>query len=470
MDRWATGVRRAAELRAADANLAEANDRAAAGEFVDILERVRRRRTELEPNWPADNLADLRTLAASPVAAGRQAVLRTEAAAALGGVDLGLPRVVAEGFDAYNPAFSPDGKTLALGSWRADDAGQCSVRLLDPATGAERETLSYETDPEWEKRYAKAKQNNLKNIDGCRSLTFSPDGRWLVLGTRSGWLWRWDLKGKGRVGVRWRHAAPLENPGNDRVNQLAFIPSGDVLVSTNGGRLIFWNTHDRWSAVCHHINTPAEVVRPARADDPLLVHVGPSIYRVSGQPPWVSLYEHPFVGGLMAAAPAGTMLFVEHGGQCRPYAFWPGHRDDPGEFMAPFTGPNDTRTDDASVDEMAVSPDGLYLATASQHIGHLKLWSVVSGRMLSARTCGEGSLRLAFSPNGRTLAVCDKSRTLLFTIAAPRRRRCCRPTTVSRSPTRPSDRPRPPCSARTPSARRSSIRLPPPTVRGGGAG
>jgi eukaryotic-like serine/threonine-protein kinase len=418
-DRRVAGVLHESQSRAAAAELAEAEERAAAGKFVDILEQVRRRRTDLEPSWPAENLADLRTLADLPVAAGRQAVLRTEAAAALGGVDLGLPKVVAEGFDAYNPAFSPDGKTLALGSWRADDAGKCSVRLLDAVTGAVRETLSYPTDPEWEKRYSTVKQTDRKNIDGCRSLTFSPDGRWLVLGTRSGWLWRWDLRGKSRGGVRWRHAAALEDPLQVNVRQVAFTPSGAVLVSSDGRRTIFWNVRDRWSAVCHHVNTPAVLIRPARPTDPLYVHVGSILYAVPDKPPWVIIHQSPFYGGLSAAAPNAELLISQIGTQCRPFAPRPGRRAEPDEYMDGFTGPNDGRSEDAEMSDMAVNPNGRYLASSSELIGHLKLWSVATRQLLSARTIPGGSLRFAFTPDGHTLAVCDQSRTLLFEIASP---------------------------------------------------
>src|SRR5262249_39750743 len=163
----------------------EAEDRAASGEFVASLERIRLGRSEQLPNWPSENLANLRKLAASPVAVDHLPLLRTEASVALGSIDLGTPRAVAVGFKAYNPAFRPDGKTLAVGSWYPDQKSTCSVRLFDAATGANQRTLSYPADLDWERRYVAFKKQEWTNLDGCRSLTFSPDGRWLVLGTRS---------------------------------------------------------------------------------------------------------------------------------------------------------------------------------------------------------------------------------------------------------------------------------------------
>ncbi len=65
---------------------------------------------------------------------------------------------------------------------------------------------------------------------------------------------------------------------------------------------------------------------------------------------------------------------------------------------------------------MLVSPDGQFLATASEHARHLKLWSVATSRLLSNRSLVDGSLRLAFSSDSRTLAVCEQYRTLLYPV------------------------------------------------------
>jgi WD40 repeat protein len=428
-DWWTARVQHAADLKVAAAHLkvaevewAEAEERARAGEFIDTFNRIRQRREDQDPDWPALNLAELRRMAA-PHFLHDLAQLRTEVAAALGGVDLGTPRAVGVGFMAYNPAFSPDGSTLALGAWLQDGGGTCSVLLLDPCTGAQRRTLHYPADPDWERRYAAAKQKPPGSYDGCRSLTYSPDGRWLVLGTRSGWLVRWDLNERDPAPVRWRHAPPSEYPYSERVNQLAFTPNGRVLVSTDGRRLVAWDARRGWSEVARAAELDLEIVRPARADDPLWVRAGQTLRPVSTGKRWLTAPDPiPFDGHQPVAAPGGELLFAHRGDGSvfQPYSKSPGGGRAAGEYANPFVVPGDRRTEDETIDDLAVSPDGLYLATASEHIGHLKLWAVASGQLLSARTLGEGSLRLAFSPDGRTLAVCEQSRTLLYTIAPSR--------------------------------------------------
>src|SRR5262249_43139811 len=157
-------------------------------QFYEGLERVHERRADGRPGWSDDNLDDLRMLAGLPPARDNLPELRSEAAAALGAVGLRHVRDLAPGFPACSVAFSPDGKTLALGGWRPEPGDVLRVKLLDPATGRGVRDLTYPVDREWERVRAKGERS-----DGCRALAFNPDGTWLVLGTRSGRLVRWDM-------------------------------------------------------------------------------------------------------------------------------------------------------------------------------------------------------------------------------------------------------------------------------------
>ena len=270
---------------------------AAAAEFATTLERVRQRRLARPPGWASSNLADLRGVAGSPLAAGFRPELRTEAAAALSGIDPGPPRVLLPGFQAYAPAFRPDGAAVALGGW-LPDAGTCRVEVADPATGARLRTLTYPTDPRWEGRYGKP------NIDGRRSLAFSPDGRWLVVGTRRGWLVRWDLAAEPPRPVRWRHGPPRDDPRDDRGVRLAFTPDGRTLVSTDAVRVAGWDAGRDWSGA-FVVGTPVEnatIVRPARDGDGLFVATEEKLYAVGGDPP----AAHP-IGQLPTRVEAATL-------------------------------------------------------------------------------------------------------------------------------------------------------------------
>ena len=65
-------------------------------------------------------------------------------------------------------AFSPDGKTLASGSWDK------TIHLWDVETGMHRNTLTGHTE-------------------GVSSVAFNPDGNTLVSGSSDGTLLLWDI-------------------------------------------------------------------------------------------------------------------------------------------------------------------------------------------------------------------------------------------------------------------------------------
>lgn len=121
-------------------------------------------------------MADLRALAALPQASSHLHDLRSEAAAALTALDLRPVKTLAEGFMAYAPAYSPDGAMLALPGWQTLPDGRGVVRLYDPSSRELLHELSFPIDPTWALKTDK--------LDGCRSIAFNPDGRWLVAGTR----------------------------------------------------------------------------------------------------------------------------------------------------------------------------------------------------------------------------------------------------------------------------------------------
>lgn len=106
-------------------------------------------------------------------------------------------------------AFSPDGKTLAVGGYK-------EVRLLDPGSG-----------------------KLLRQLDGAvgmvRSVAFSRDGRWLAAGgglcQRSGEIQLWDLQSS-------RLAHTMQGHHHDCIYSVAFSPDGKLLASGSYDRLI----------------------------------------------------------------------------------------------------------------------------------------------------------------------------------------------------------------------------------------
>ncbi|MGH9452616.1 MAG: eIF2A-related protein [Terriglobia bacterium] len=109
---------------------------------------------------------------------------------------------------AGSVAFSPDGKTLAVGGYK-------EVHLVDPATG-----------------------KVLKSLDGAagmvRSVAFSRGGKWLAAGgglcQRSGEVQIWDVKADKLLRTLHGH--------HDCVYSVAFSPDGKLLASGSYDRLI----------------------------------------------------------------------------------------------------------------------------------------------------------------------------------------------------------------------------------------
>ena len=109
---------------------------------------------------------------------------------------------------AGSVAFSPDGKTLAVGGYK-------EVHLVDPVTG-----------------------KVLKSLNGAaglvRSIAFSPDGKWLAAGgglcQRSGEVQIWDVQADKLLRTLRGH--------RDCIYSVAFSPDGKLLASGSYDRLI----------------------------------------------------------------------------------------------------------------------------------------------------------------------------------------------------------------------------------------
>src|SRR5262249_21335513 len=62
--------------------------------------------------------------------------------------------------------------------------------------------------------------------DMTTALAFTPDGNWLLAGTRSGWLHRWDLRQPSPTAVSWQ-------AHKDVVTELAPAPDGSAFYSAS---------------------------------------------------------------------------------------------------------------------------------------------------------------------------------------------------------------------------------------------
>src|SRR5262249_54027769 len=83
--------------------------------------------------------------------------------------------------------------------------------------------------------------NSSRYQNGIRSLAYSPDGKWLIAGTRMGQLCRWDTSAAKPAPVLWQAHEPTEG-----VNALTFAPDGSYLISTSNLSAMRWDVAQEW--------------------------------------------------------------------------------------------------------------------------------------------------------------------------------------------------------------------------------
>jgi WD40 repeat protein len=291
------------------------------------------------------------------------------------------------GAPVVSVAFSPDGKTLAVGMGNGTGTGASGTQLWNVGTRELSATLP---------------AGNGMEVD---AVTFSPDGRVLAVGTTGntgGATELWD------AGTR-QLAATLPARG-DSVESVAFSPDGRTLAAgTAGGVIQLWDAGTRQLAA----------TLPARGDSVESVAFSPSGQTLAADTgnSTVQLWDAG-ARQLIATLPAGSGNFRA----------WVAFSPD-GQTLAAGTGngtiqltnvtaeseitrPLATLTagTDAAVASMTLSPDGRTLAVAADNAGgfvQLQLWDVATRRPAAALSADKDTAisSVAFSPDGKTLAV-----------------------------------------------------------------
>jgi WD40 repeat protein len=288
--------------------------------------------------------------------------------------------------DVKKVVFSPDGQILASGS------SDKSVRLWDVRTRAP------------------VGLPLRKHTAAVTDLAFSPDSRLLASASEGGTLVLWDRQ-------------PLADPlrgQDDRVYSAAFSPNGQILASSPGDDpgLLLWNVKTR-----RKIGQPIAGIGPvAFSPDGKTVAcsslAGILLSDVATQKPKGPPLPSPY-GGLLVSlgfSPDGKTLAA---GDIGMVLFWDLEQRKPlgSPLDKPLIAalhvdeePAETRMGAAAVGDVVFSPDGKILASGAGD-GTVILWDVATRRMAGDPLGSRARwASLAFSPDGRTLAVASREK------------------------------------------------------------
>jgi WD40 repeat protein len=351
--------------------------------------------------------------------------------------------LLVSGSPVYGVAFSPDGKTVAVG----DLGGR--VGLWDVATGRQTVALN-EGSPVYGVAFsrdgktvaagdagghvglwdvaARRRTATLAEGNPVYGVAFGRDGKTLAVGDFGGYVGLWDVAAR-------RRTASLNEGSN--VISVAFSPDGKTLaVGDAGGYVGLWDVASRRMITALNEGRLVDSVAFGRDGKTLAVgdfggYVG--LWDVATGRQTVTLNEGSTVRGVAFSADGKTLAAADddghvglwdvtarrqtatlaEGSSVYPVAF---SRDGKTLAVGDFTGHvglwdvaaarHTAMAEGSPVYAVAFSRDGKTLA-AGDLGGHVGLWDVATGRQTVALNEGSPVYGVAFSPDGKTVAVGD---------------------------------------------------------------
>ncbi|WP_329375877.1 nSTAND1 domain-containing NTPase [Streptomyces sp. NBC_01483] len=322
-----------------------------------------------------------------------------------------LRRGLPEGNDPVAAVFSPDGRTLAMGS--STDQG---IQLWDVTSGRVRRGLAERTadtvplafSPDgrtlamssldhgvdlWNTATGHLPRSLPLHAAQLVSLAFSPDGQTLATGSVDGGVTLWNTD-TGRL----RRSFPQQATG--AVDAMAFSPDGDTLATGIGGHGVeLWNT------------ATGRLRRGLLGDTSQVGSLAFSpngrTLATAGQDRSVRLWDvgsgrlHRSLAGhtatVISLAFSADGRSLATGGKDGTVRLWDVAADQSQKVLSGHL---------EQADAMAFSPDGRTLATRAVADQGVRLWDAATGHVRGRLARHSGDIdSLAFGPDGRTLAT-----------------------------------------------------------------
>ncbi len=371
-------------------------------EFRSLASGVTEKRTSRPLGWTWSCLDDLTRAAQLTIDERERTDLRREAAICMAGVDIRKQAAwkMPVNTQVDRLTFSPDGRRLAMAQLRGVIVRQ--VRLVDLATGHQQDLV-----------YPGPIQFDAKDTGGgC--LAFSPDGRWLVLGTQQGDIYVWDT---ARPRAR---RLDLRGAHQGCVRGLAFDPDGMRLNSCSEDRTLrCWDIPSGWKNVgiaqlergINELAVSPDGTTIACCTTLGLICLDATRAFSSKNPSSWKRRDYSCRSQVVGFSPDGRLLATTDDQQIVLL--------DPGSLQLILTL-RDPELDNAAhlpdITHLQFNADGsLLLSSAWDRT--VKLWEVATGRLLavSRELAAEREIVFAaFRPDGRRLAVSNATQTVVY--------------------------------------------------------